>query len=87
MNPMNFFNLIWQRLITAVFAMLVTLTAAFADAPSRVARLSEFAGDVQLANERDDWRPISRNYAITAGDNLYVSEGGRAELDVGENQR
>ena len=83
MNMMNTFNLTWQRLTTALFASLVMLTAATADAPSRVARLSEFAGDVQLANEREDWRTISRNYAITAGDNLYVSEGGRAELDLG----
>ena len=83
MNTMNIFILTWQRLSAAVFATLVMLTATFADAPGRVARLSEFAGDVQLANEREDWRPISRNYAITAGDNLYVSEGGRAELDVG----
>lgn len=83
MNPMNICKLSLQRLTTAVFAVLVTLTTAFADAPSRVARLSEFAGDVQLANEREDWRPISRNYTITAGDNLYVSEGGRAELDMG----
>ena len=83
MNTMNIFNLTWQRLTAAALASLVMLTAALADAPGRVARLSEFAGDVQLANEREDWRPISRNYAITAGDNLYVSEGGRAELDVG----
>ena len=83
MINMNIFSLTWQRLTAAVFATVVMLTAASADAPGRVARLSEFAGDVQLANEREDWRPISRNYAITAGDNLYVSEGGRAELDVG----
>ncbi len=86
MNTMKIFNVSWRRLTAATFAMLVTLTAAFADAPGRVARLSEFAGDVQLANEREDWRPISRNYAITAGDNLNVSEGGRAELDVGSVQ-
>lgn len=83
MSTMNIFNLTWQRLTAAVFGLIVMLTAALADAPSRVARLSEFAGDVQMANEREDWRPISRNYAITAGDNLYVSDGGRAELDLG----
>ena len=49
----------------------------------RVARLGEYTGDVQLANEREDWHPISRNFAVTAGDNLWVSDGGRAELDVG----
>ena len=83
MNMMNIFTLTWQRVTAAVVAPLVMLTAVWADAPGRVARLAEFAGDVQLANEREDWRPISRNYAITAGDNLYVSEGGRAELDIG----
>ena len=31
----------------------------------------------------EDWHPISRNFAVTAGDNLWVSDGGRAELDVG----
>ena len=59
------------------------LSAAWAEVPGRVARLSEFAGDVQLANEREDWHPISRNFAVTAGDNVWVSDGGRAELDVG----
>ena len=83
MNTMNSLHITWQRLAAAFFATLALLTAAFADPPGRVARLAEFAGDVQLANEREDWRAISRNYAITAGDNLYVSEGGRAELDVG----
>ena len=86
MSTMNIFNITSQRLTAAVFAALILLTAASADAPGRVARLAEFVGDVQLANEREDWRPISRNYAITAADNLYVSEGGRAELDVGSVQ-
>lgn len=62
---------------------VLSLSAAWAEAPGRVARLSEYAGDVQLANEREDWHPISRNFAVTAGDNVWVSDGGRAELDVG----
>jgi len=62
---------------------LLSLSTAWAEAPGRVARLSEYAGDVQLANEREDWHPISRNFAVTAGDNVWVSDGGRAELDVG----
>ncbi len=86
MKMMNIFDFTWQRLSAAFFAAVVMLTAASADAPGRVARLAEFVGDVQLANEREDWRPISRNYAITAADNLYVSEGGRAELDIGSVQ-
>ena len=72
----------WCGLLAAILISTATL-AVWADAPGRVARLASFAGDVQLANEREDWRPIPRNYAVTAGDNLWVSEGGRAELDVG----
>jgi len=73
------------RLLAIIFACLALLSAgntAWADAPGRVARLGEYTGDVQLANEREDWHPISRNFAVTAGDNLWVSDGGRAELDV-----
>ncbi len=70
--------------ITAVIVSFVALTAGWADPPGRVARLSEFAGDVQIAQGNNTgWQPISRNYPITAGDNIWVSEGGRAELDVG----
>ncbi len=80
---MNIFNFAWQRLIVCAFALMCTVSAAFADPPGRVARLADFSGDVQLANEREDWRSISRNFAITAADNVYVSEDGRAELDLG----
>ena len=79
---MNIRTNLWRIVMTAALASAATLTV-WADAPGRVARLSTFAGDVQLANEREGWRPIPRNYAVTAGDNLWVSEGGRAELDVG----
>ena len=79
---MNIRTNVWRGLLAAVLASAAAL-AVWADAPGRVARLSTFAGDVQLANEREDWQSIPRNYAVTAGDNLWVSEGGRAELDVG----
>lgn len=63
-------------------AWLVPGSAA-ADAPGRAARLSDVTGDVQLANAREDWHPIGRNFVVTAGDSLWVAEGGRAELDAG----
>ncbi len=76
-----------------IFRIAVTLAASafavctvWAQAPSRVARLSDFAGEIQLANEREGWHPISRNFPITVGDNLFVGQGGRAELDVGSVQ-
>ncbi len=74
---------LWRFLLVTLFAITAGVGLSWADAPGRVARLSTFSGDVQLANERESWRSVSRNYAVTAGDNLWVSEGGRAELDIG----
>ena len=74
------------RITVALAASAFAVCAAWAQAPSRVARLSDFAGEIQLANDREDWHPISRNFPITAGDNLFVGLGGRAELDVGSIQ-
>ena len=79
---MNIRTNLWRGLLVAVLVGAATF-ASWADAPGRVARLSSVTGEVQLANEREDWRSIPRNYAVTAGDSLWVSEGGRAELDVG----
>ena len=79
---MNRLKKLWLTFVTATLVG-VTAAGAWADAPGRVARVSALAGEVQLANEREDWRPISRNYVVTAGDNLAVSDDGRAELDVG----
>ena len=80
---MNIQTNLWRGTLLAILTCVLASASAWADAPNRVARLSTFAGDVQLANEREGWRPIPRNYAVTAGDNLWVSEGGRAELDIG----
>ena len=80
---MKFVSTQWRGILTALLIFAAASGTALADAPSRVARLSSVSGDIQLANEREGWRPIPRNYAVTAGDNLWVSDGGRAELDVG----
>jgi len=71
------------RLLAALMLFAATVGAVWADAPGRVARLSDYANEVQLANEHEDWHPIARNYVVAAGDNLWVVDGGRAELDVG----
>jgi hypothetical protein len=69
----------------ALVALCLTFVsfAALADPPGRVARLGDFVGDVRVASNQDAWLPAYRNYVVTAGDNLWVSDGGRAELDVG----
>ncbi len=71
-----------RHLFATVFATIVSF-AAFADPPGRVARLAEYAGDVRITTATQDWQPAYRNHVVTAGDNLWVSDGGRAELDVG----
>ncbi|MGL4230210.1 MAG: DUF6600 domain-containing protein, partial [Casimicrobium sp.] len=66
-----------------VLAVTFTSTFVFADPPGRVARLAEYAGDVRIATQYEPWQSAYRNHVVTAGDNLLVSDGGRAELDVG----
>jgi hypothetical protein len=86
---MNLFQITQRTLVNTATALVVSiafLSSAWADPPGRVARLSEFAGDVQIGHTNSGWQPIQRNYPITAGDNVWVSDGGRAELDVGQVQ-
>jgi hypothetical protein len=75
----------WLRPVQAlIFSVAAFATSvAFADAPGRVARLAEYSGEVQVANASEPWQAAYRNLVVTAGDNLWVSENGRAELDVG----
>jgi hypothetical protein len=75
---------VWMRGIAAsMISALALLATAWADPPGRVARLAEYAGEVQIASAQEPWQPAYRNLVVTAGDNLWVSDDGRAELDVG----
>jgi len=81
-----------QRATRMLAAVLLTVFAPFAlaqdDLPSRVGRLADVGGEVFHAPEdrASDWQAIGLNYPITSGDNLWVSEGSRAEIDVGAGQ-
>lgn len=73
----------------AVFGLLMLTGIAIAqDPPTRVGRLSDVGGDVFLSanNSETGWLPVGINYPITIGDNVYVSENGRAEVDFGGGQ-
>ncbi len=70
-----------RTVVALCLAMFATLVLA--DPPGRVARIAEYAGEVQIATPYERWQPVYRNHVVTAGDNLWVSEGGRVELDVG----
>jgi hypothetical protein len=58
------------------------------EVPARVGRIADLGGDVYHAPEdrASDWSTIGINYPIATGDNLWVAEGGRAEIDVGAGQ-
>jgi hypothetical protein len=73
---------VWPR---ALAALVVSFAAcvALADPPGRVARVAEYSGELRIASSYSDWQPAYRNHVITAGDNVWLSDGGRAELDVG----
>ncbi|MBL8311196.1 MAG: hypothetical protein JNL19_12280 [Burkholderiales bacterium] len=73
----------WFVVAAVTVASLFASASALADAPGRAARLSDLVGDVQLANDRQDWQPVGRNDVIAAGDSVWVADGGRAELDAG----
>ena len=55
------------------------------DPPGRVARLSEFSGQVWLynADSGNEWVSAVRNRPVTVGDRLATEPGARAELQLG----
>ena len=81
------------RAAAAGFALVALVGAAPPvraqdDLPTRVGRIADLAGEVFHAPEdrASDWDAIGLNFPITSGDNLWVAQGGRAELDVGAGQ-
>src|SRR5690349_20965810 len=58
------------------------------DLPGRVGRVANVAGELFVApqDQPDAWAPAGINYPVAAGDNLWVGNDGRAEVDVGGTQ-
>ncbi len=58
------------------------------DLPGRVGRVADVGGELFLApqDQPDAWAPIGLNYPVTSGDNLWVGNDGRAEIDFGGRQ-
>ena len=82
----------WLAICVALVAMLAAAAASIAraddDLPGRVGRIADFGGQLYLSEQDrpDDWTPIGVNYPVTSGDNLWVSNDGRAEIDYGGGQ-
>ncbi len=81
----------------AAVAALGVLLAAFGiapagaqddDLPARVGRIADVGGEVFHAPEdrASDWSSVGLNFPVTNGDNLWVAQGGRAEIDFGAGQ-
>jgi hypothetical protein len=80
---------LWLAAAASLTAALTALPAAADDdLPGRVGRVAEFAGELFLSPEdrATEWEAIGLNYPVTSGDNLWVSSGGRAEVDYGGGQ-
>ena len=90
MKPISRF-LTWgpQALFAAaLLAFAAPASAQSEDLPARVGRLADLGGSVYVSTEErvDDWVEALRNATITSGDNLWVGENGRAEIDYGGGQ-
>ncbi len=55
-----------------------------ADPPTRVGRIGYMSGSVSFQPAGvEDWVPASPNRPVTTGDQIWVDDGGRAEMHVG----
>jgi hypothetical protein len=59
-------------------------TAALADPPERVGRVSYVEGEVSFQPPREDfWTSATRNFPVATGEAFWTGDAGRAELQVG----
>ena len=58
--------------------------AAWSDPSSRVARMSDYRGDIGYSPAGENrWVAMQRNRPLTRGDRLWAARGARAELQIG----
>ena len=74
----------------ALVALAAASPGAYAqeDLSGRVGRVANLAGELFIApqDRPDAWAPAALNYPVASGDNLWVGNDGRAEVDVGGTQ-
>src|SRR5512147_1678841 len=76
----------YRRWVAALMVVAGVLVAApaFADPPSRVARLNYLKGSVSFRPASlDDWAPATLNYPLTTGDHLWTDDSSWAEMHIG----
>jgi hypothetical protein len=93
MLTMTTFSLVMLRraiglLLWAAAFALPGMALADDDLPGRVGRVADLGGELFLApqDKPDQWVSIGLNYPVAVGDNLWVGNEGRAEIDFGAGQ-
>ncbi|MCC7046104.1 MAG: FecR domain-containing protein [Alphaproteobacteria bacterium] len=83
-------NALVRMLAFALAALLpaVALAQPAQDLPGRVGRVADLGGELFLApqDKPDAWNAVGINWPVTSGDNLWVGNDGRAEIDFGGGQ-
>ncbi|MEO8345014.1 MAG: DUF6600 domain-containing protein, partial [Betaproteobacteria bacterium] len=81
---------IWKELrvrtlsLAAGVALMISGSLAYADPPSRVARLGDVSGAVSFSPAgENDWVHATINRPLTRGDRLWAEANARAEIEVG----
>ena len=79
---------LWIAVLIAILGFGAALAAraqsAAGDPPSRVARLSDVAGQVWLYSpDSNEWVSVARNRPLTTGDRIATDNGARAEITLG----
>ena len=76
------------RRLFALAAASSRAALAQEDLPGRVGRVADVAGELFIApqDRPDAWAPSALNYPVASGDNLWVGNDGRAEVDFGGRQ-
>ena len=74
----------WAMLMMMVMSLPLCVQAQTGDPPGTVAWLGEVTGPVSVSLAgTDTWLDAPLNRPLTAGDRIWVKQGGRAEMHVG----
>ncbi len=70
--------------LLCIAATLLLATAALADPPARVGRISHLEGNTQFFADRDEgWQSARPNFPVTGENSIWVDGPGRAEVRIG----
>jgi hypothetical protein len=82
-SPLNRVAFSGLMVLTLLLSMAL-LQPAWADPPSRVARVAELSGEAWVFDPDDKaWVPVSRNQTIAEGDRLRTERDARVSLRIG----